>query len=100
MDGTFHGRLSHACNGRISDPDRCQAHGRLAPWKNGAPWWNSAAAFETCERLSAMKIGFLYNHDASHQVPHTIPIAAALAKRGIDIEVLTSSEAQRAIAHA
>jgi hypothetical protein len=47
-----------------------------------------------------MRIGFLYNHDASHQVPHTIPIAAALAKRGIDIEILTSSEAQRAVAEA
>lgn len=47
-----------------------------------------------------MRIGFLYNHDASHQVPHTIPIAAALAKRGIDVEILTSSEAQRAVAQA
>jgi hypothetical protein len=47
-----------------------------------------------------MRIGFLYNHDASHQVPHTIPIAAALARRGIDIEILTSSEAQRAVADA
>jgi hypothetical protein len=47
-----------------------------------------------------MKIGFLFNHDASHQVPHTIPIAAALAARGIDIEILTSSEEQDAVARA
>jgi hypothetical protein len=47
-----------------------------------------------------MKIGFLFNHDASHQVPHTIPIAAILAKRGVIVEILTSSEEQRAVARA
>jgi hypothetical protein len=47
-----------------------------------------------------MKIGFLYNHDATHQVPHTISIASALAARGIDVTILTSSEAQREIAAA
>jgi hypothetical protein len=47
-----------------------------------------------------MRIGFLFNHDATHQVPHTIPIAAALAKHGIDLEILTSSEEQRAVAQA
>jgi hypothetical protein len=45
-----------------------------------------------------MRIGFLYNHDATHQVPHTIPIAAALAGRGVDVEILTSSQEQRAVA--
>ena len=47
-----------------------------------------------------LKIGFLYNHDASHQVPHTIPIAASLAARGVDVEILTSSPEQRAVASA
>jgi hypothetical protein len=47
-----------------------------------------------------MRIGFLFNHDASHQVPHTVPIAAALAKQGIGVEILTSSEEQRAIVQA
>ena len=42
-----------------------------------------------------MTIGFLFNHDATHQMPHTIPVAAALARRGVDVEVLTSDEAQR-----
>ena len=47
-----------------------------------------------------MKIGFLFNHDATHQVPHTISIAAALAGRGVEVEILTSSEAQHAVAKA
>ncbi len=47
-----------------------------------------------------MKIGFLYNHDATHQVPHTISIASALAARGIDVTILTSSEGQREVAAA
>ena len=42
-----------------------------------------------------MTIGFLYNHDALHQIPHTLPIATALAARGVDVEILTSSAAQR-----
>lgn len=45
-----------------------------------------------------MRIGFLYNHDAAHQVPHTISVAAALAARGVDVEILTSSDEQRAVA--
>ncbi len=45
-----------------------------------------------------MTIGFLFNHDATHQMPHTTPVAAALARRGVDVEVLTSSEAQHATA--
>ncbi len=47
-----------------------------------------------------MKIGFLFNHDANHQIPHTIQIAAALAERGVDVEILTSSLEQRAVASA
>jgi CDP-Glycerol:Poly(glycerophosphate) glycerophosphotransferase len=47
-----------------------------------------------------MRIGFLFNHDATHQVPHTIPIAAALAARGVDVVILTSSEEQRGVASA
>ncbi len=46
------------------------------------------------------KIGFLFNHDANHQIPHTITIAAALARRGTQIEILTSSLDQRAMAAA
>lgn len=47
-----------------------------------------------------MRIGFLFNHDATHQVPHTIAIAAALAARGIDVEILTSSLEQSGVASA
>lgn len=44
-----------------------------------------------------MKIGFLYNHDALHQVSHTAPVIAALAADPrADVTVLTSSEAQAA----
>lgn len=45
-----------------------------------------------------MKIAFLYNHDALHQIAHTIPIAAELARRGEDVWILTSSDAQEATA--
>jgi hypothetical protein len=45
-----------------------------------------------------MNIGFLFNHDATHQMPHTIPVAAALARRGVAVQVLTSSPEQREVA--
>ncbi|MFD1786831.1 hypothetical protein ACFSC3_04525 [Sphingomonas floccifaciens] len=42
-----------------------------------------------------MKIGFLYNHDALHQVSHTAPVIAALTRDArADVTVLTSSDAQ------
>lgn len=47
-----------------------------------------------------MRIGFLFNHDATHQVPHTIPIAGALAARGVSVEILCSTAQQRAVAEA
>lgn len=44
-----------------------------------------------------MKVGFLYNHDALHQVRHTAPVAAELARTpGLEVTVLTSSPAQEA----
>lgn len=43
-----------------------------------------------------MKIGFLFNHDALHQIAHTAPILAELAADGADITVLTSSAEQAA----
>lgn len=43
-----------------------------------------------------MKIAFLFNHDATHQMPHTIPVALALARRGIQIQLLSSSQGQTA----
>lgn len=44
-----------------------------------------------------VKIGFLYNHDALHQVSHTAPVIAALASDPrAEVTVLTSSEAQAA----
>nr|WP_165388333.1 hypothetical protein [Sphingomonas populi] len=47
-----------------------------------------------------MRIGFLFNHDATHQIPHTIAIASALAKHGIDVDILTSSLEQYGAASA
>lgn len=41
-----------------------------------------------------MKIGFLFNHDALHQIAHTAPIMAELIADGVDVSVLTSSEEQ------
>lgn len=44
-----------------------------------------------------MKIGFLFNHDALHQVSHTAPVIAALVEHaGVEVCVLTSSPAQEA----
>ncbi|WP_156347106.1 hypothetical protein [Sphingomonas sp. Leaf33] len=44
-----------------------------------------------------MKIGFLYNHDALHQVSHTAPVIVALASESrAEVTVLTSSAAQAA----
>ncbi|MFW7268322.1 hypothetical protein ACMAUO_10185 [Gluconacetobacter sp. Hr-1-5] len=41
-----------------------------------------------------MKIGFLFNHDALHQIPHTAPIIAELVASGVDVSVFTSSPQQ------
>lgn len=44
-----------------------------------------------------MRIGFLFNHDALHQVSHSAPVIAELVLRpGADVTVLTSSRAQEA----
>jgi hypothetical protein len=44
-----------------------------------------------------MKVGFLFNHDALHQIRHTAPIIAALLRfGGVTVSVLTSSAAQEA----
>ena len=44
-----------------------------------------------------MRIGFLFNHDALHQVRHTAPVIAALVGDGrADVTVLTSSAEQEA----
>lgn len=44
-----------------------------------------------------MKVGFLFNHDALHQVRHTAPVVAELARdRHAEVTVLTSSAAQEA----
>ena len=47
-----------------------------------------------------MKIGFLFNHDGTRQIAHTMPIAVALARRGVEVYVLTSSASQREAASA
>ena len=45
-----------------------------------------------------LRIGFLYNHDAIHQIAHTAPIVAALkaAAPDVQITILTSTRAQEA----
>ena len=46
------------------------------------------------------QVGFLYNHDALHQIAHTAPVAAALARSGdgVSVTILSSSEAQESVA--
>lgn len=42
-----------------------------------------------------MRVGFLFNHDALHQISHTAPIIAELAREdGVSVTVLTSDMAQ------
>ena len=41
-----------------------------------------------------MRIGFLFNHDALHQVAHTAPVMAELAGAGVDVAALLSSPEQ------
>ncbi len=38
-----------------------------------------------------MKIGFLFNHDQVHQVAHSLPIALALARAGVDAEIVVAT---------
>lgn len=38
-----------------------------------------------------MRIGFLFNHDQIHQVAHSLPIALALAQRGVAAEVIVAT---------
>ncbi|TAJ73909.1 MAG: hypothetical protein EPO51_03485 [Phenylobacterium sp.] len=38
-----------------------------------------------------MRIGFLFNHDQVHQVAHSLPIALALARGGIDAEIVVAT---------
>ncbi len=37
------------------------------------------------------RVGFLFNHDASHQVAHSLPVALALARARPDVEVVLAS---------
>lgn len=41
-----------------------------------------------------MRIGFLFNHDALHQVAHTAPVMAELARAGVQVAALVSSAEQ------
>lgn len=52
---------------------------------------------DRCTDRRPLRIGFLFNHEALHQVSHTAPIIAPLQRLLPDaqIEVLTSSEEQR-----
>ena len=38
-----------------------------------------------------MRIGFLFNHDQVHQVAHSLPIAMALARSGLDAEIVVAT---------
>ncbi|WP_293904386.1 hypothetical protein [Phenylobacterium sp.] len=38
-----------------------------------------------------MRIGFLFNHDQVHQVAHSLPIAVALARGGVDAEIVVAT---------
>lgn len=42
-----------------------------------------------------MRIGFLFNHDHVHQVAHSLPIALALARSGVDAEIVVATTSLR-----
>lgn len=51
--------------------------------------------------MPALKIGFLYNHDALHQIAHTISVAAVLAADpAVEVTIFASSAAQEGRARA
>ena len=57
---------------------------------------SSTSAREPVGVRGAFRIGFLYNHDALHQVAHTAPIISCLQRLAplLRIDVLTSNDAQ------
>ena len=58
-----------------------------------------AAAPPGTDRLRGIRLGFLYNHDALHQVAHSTPMIGQLAELypELEITVLTSTAAQAAL---
>ena len=42
-------------------------------------------------RHRTMRVGFLFNHDQIHQVAHSLPIALALARSGVDAEIVVAT---------
>ncbi len=42
-----------------------------------------------------MRIGFLFNHDQIHQVAHSLPTALALARSGVDAEIIAATTNDR-----
>jgi hypothetical protein len=42
-----------------------------------------------------MRIGFLFNHDQVHQVAHSLPVAIALARSGVGVEILVATTNKR-----
>src|SRR5215469_11138696 len=42
-------------------------------------------------RLIYMKIGFLFNHDQTHQVAHSLPIALELIQNHPDVDVVVAT---------
>jgi hypothetical protein len=47
-----------------------------------------------------MRIGFLLNHDQIHQVAHSLPIALAMARNGVDAEIVIATTNPRLTAEA
>jgi hypothetical protein len=42
-----------------------------------------------------VKVGFLFNHDQVHQVAHSLPIALALARSGLNLEIIVATTNRR-----
>ncbi len=58
-----------------------------------APSWEAGAVTSAPAAAPARRprVGFLFNHDAAHQVAHSLPVALALARLRPEVEVVLAS---------
>ena len=56
-----------------------------------APPWDADAVSATPAPARRPRVGFLFNHDAAHQVAHSLPVALALARAHPQVEVVLAS---------
>ena len=89
--------MSEQLGERAATPPRSAEEGRQASDSGvGAASQSDASVGSRADRLSGKRLGFLYNHDALHQVAHSAPMIGQLAREhpALEITILASSEEQ------